>query len=1725
MAFGKGTEIMGDQLEWIDLGMMTFSQPKKPSMPGNLTTTHQTRSRESTAGTVAQQTTVRSRSGEKSDEGTTRQTRRSRESTAGTVAHQTTLGSQPGEKSGVVTSSQTRSRESTTGTVGQPTTVWSQSGEISDEGTTRQTRSRESTAGTVGQPTTVGSRSGEKSDEGTTKTSKAPYCWLAVKIAFAFVLFLAITWGIVATKLSLLIMIYPLRHVRANTSGSPSCNLTRCYNKTLCRLAKNGTAEYPQDLDCVGVTAIVTLSLAIMVPYAVSFLRSSWMVGFNSREPLPKWHMALVGVVMSIFEVVGICLFVFSVQSSPTLSQSFNVLIMNAAHLLPLAWQFVLQSPRPTGSQAGCLSFSLILLTVAWAPKVKEFEISLEGVPKCPSSGRVLPIGNGDQESRSASSVDPENIDEEKIVVACKSKLQLVLALSTVASSALFVLAVNVRPICRYLSSVIPGLNLCETAGEPWVTVLVVIGMLLTEVVMVICICQSSQQVMEPEAKSTDILDSETRWWERGVKEAIYERMYNPTLNREGGDEKEMSQLIDSIRGIAMSSSREDRRKYESHILFDDGWNDLLRECFKWKTPYGLQLQFDWKAGENGSSTGMKFFIHLKDNELVKNKKRWSQIMYMTYILDFAAKYKPLGMESGAIEDTDITMEPEQAKPGSLRLHAGKPHWTGGNGDNQVISINLKEKMMVTGIVLQASDEDGNTNGRVTRIRIADEEKPVDWHTESKPNATVTCLLEPKELVTLKIEPLDWAGKTKGIPPTLRMEILGYAKEEKEKCRSASILVEIMELLGQIPCAGCWYHVAAGGNLEWGGTAFMEQVSLYRASKARAVGEAKGDVDRDTYILATDADVNFTPTSANLLLDLAQWHEEIGAVCGRTHCMGSGFVYWLQLFDYAVGHWFQKIDNNALADSPVVRSVMTSRAHQKWPKDVTSHRQSVYRCKAVRKCVETYSSKTEQAKDFLMKDMGEDRWLCTLMIEKGWRLVYTSIADDSTFVPETVKEFFNQRRRWGPSTVANQMEMLKKWWNGDIENPSVSSLFMLYQVLLFLSFLIGPATAILIAAGGLDFYVSNNFPIEATITIMSILTFLFGYICLNYKQDTQLKWATALGSMFGVVMIMALIALVEKIVVTIRDFMSSNGIGSSEGFGIQEIFSVADTIYFIATIGMFLVTGLLHPKEFYCLFSGILYFFALPTTFIFLNIYGLCNLTDKSWGTRERTSGDTQASDKNIFDSIGGAESDAGKKNVGDKHDNDAGSNSSKTQPESTDGMKEQPGTGDSVNQRSLLKEMAYLRRLEIIDVEGDGNCFFRAVTEDQTVEMDHRTLRAKAVEYMEQNKAEFSDFHTSSQGNFEHYLSDMKKDGAFVDHPVIQAAANVLNRTIHIIRPDDENFKPIVPKNGSQNHCEIFIGYLPDSKHYVATRALTRMMVTPGDEVRVWLSTVFNETKLMERYAKLFKEHGYIDTSTIAGMKEKDLKDIGIEAELHRNTIMKKVEKLNPVQFHCRIPDNTKDWLTSIGLGQYIEKFEKDGTKERSDLSQLKTINLDKLFERLGIRKKAHIDRLKKSVDSMREQTDEEKLHEEVREIVDFKNQLDMREDKSPLGKKQYNMWEKLQKECLDPNKGDFSSNDEALKAELGKLRDSAIKVLSMVNIFWLVVIVTFTKSKVLRISGQNPLGVTSLFVFGTIQVIQFVAMLLHRAIAFLHWVARVDTNIGTMFQWIRVRTSRCFG
>ena len=87
--------------------------------------------------------------------------------------------------------------------------------------------------------------------------------------------------------------------------------------------------------------------------------------------------------------------------------------------------------------------------------------------------------------------------------------------------------------------------------------------------------------------------------------------------------------------------------------------------------------------------------------------------------------------------------------------------------------------------------------------------------------------------------------------------------------------------------------------------------------------------------------------------------------------------------------------------------------------------------------------------------LGEDRWFCTLLVEKGWRLEYCAAAKNSTYCPDNFNEFFKQRRRWTPSTIANQIVLIQKSSEIRRNNDAISSLFIFYQMLLMISTVVG----------------------------------------------------------------------------------------------------------------------------------------------------------------------------------------------------------------------------------------------------------------------------------------------------------------------------------------------------------------------------------------------------------------------------------------------------------------------------------------------------------------------------------------------------------------------------------------------------------------------------------------------------------------------------------------------
>lgn len=242
--------------------------------------------------------------------------------------------------------------------------------------------------------------------------------------------------------------------------------------------------------------------------------------------------------------------------------------------------------------------------------------------------------------------------------------------------------------------------------------------------------------------------------------------------------------------------------------------------------------------------------------------------------------------------------------------------------------------------------------------------------------------------------------------------------------------------------------------------------------------------EENTFILALDGDVDFKPDAVQRLIDLMQMNRLLGAACGRIHPVGRGLIPWYQRFEYAIGHWLQK------ATEHVTGCVLCSPGCF-----------SLFRAKALLEVMETYSQKASKPEEFVQFDLGEDRWLCTLLLKRGYRIEYSAASDAYTRCPESFKVFYNQRRRWGPSTMVNIMDILTGWKETVQINKSISTLYIMYTGLIMAGTILGPGTIFLMITGSISaaFQVSN---MTALLTNLIPIT-IFVLICFFTKEEIQ----------------------------------------------------------------------------------------------------------------------------------------------------------------------------------------------------------------------------------------------------------------------------------------------------------------------------------------------------------------------------------------------------------------------------------------------------------------------------------------------------------------------------------------------------------------------------------------------------------------------------------------------
>lgn len=181
------------------------------------------------------------------------------------------------------------------------------------------------------------------------------------------------------------------------------------------------------------------------------------------------------------------------------------------------------------------------------------------------------------------------------------------------------------------------------------------------------------------------------------------------------------------------------------------------------------------------------------------------------------------------------------------------------------------------------------------------------------------------------------------------------------------------------------------------------------------------------------------------------------------------------------------------------------------------------------------------------------------------------------------------------------------------------------------------------------------------VVLLSLVTVGYGVICLYTSQEFQLKVAKLLTMVFALLMAYVAVGVIAQagddlyerahpttstpapttlprstdftskssaptILTTAaslslgeRNFTSKSSVPTTlttaASLTLGERLPVAvSSLYLGGLISIFILAALLHLTEAYCLIHGIWYLFCLPSGYLLLIIYSICNITDRSWG-------------------------------------------------------------------------------------------------------------------------------------------------------------------------------------------------------------------------------------------------------------------------------------------------------------------------------------------------------------------------------------------------------------------------------------------------------------------------------------------------------------------------------
>ena len=146
-----------------------------------------------------------------------------------------------------------------------------------------------------------------------------------------------------------------------------------------------------------------------------------------------------------------------------------------------------------------------------------------------------------------------------------------------------------------------------------------------------------------------------------------------------------------------------------------------------------------------------------------------------------------------------------------------------------------------------------------------------------------------------------------------------------------------------------------------------------------------------------------------------------------------------------------------------------------------------------------------------------------------------------------------------------------------------------------ISTVLGPATVLLMIIGAFNACFGTS--LWQSMYMSVIPAFFYLLICFHTTTDFQIRVAAFLSALYAIIMMAVVVGTTIQIA--------------------EDSWTSPNAVFLMLLFSIFFIAACMHPQEFWSIVPGLLYFICIPSGYLFLLIYSLCNLNIVSWGTRE----------------------------------------------------------------------------------------------------------------------------------------------------------------------------------------------------------------------------------------------------------------------------------------------------------------------------------------------------------------------------------------------------------------------------------------------------------------------------------------------------------------------------